>query len=499
MRVITELLKDFPESGLLPPELLKRPVTTVTADSKEVVPGSIFVAIRGERRDGHAFLFEASQRGACVLIGEAPVSPEAISAPYLRVSDSRAALATLAAAFYEYPSHSMKVVGVTGTSGKTTSTYLIESILTAVGEKVGVVGTVNFRFGSRILPSTHTTPGPMELQKLLSEMKSLGCTAVVMEVSSHGLAQKRSADIAFDGMIFTNLSLDHLDFHKDMEDYFQAKTILFRECARYSVHAGKRPVSVSNGDTDWGRRMLQMAIPELDSSSFGLGRDCEFSGSGLNMDLSGIRGSVRGEKGEIAVQSSLIGQFNAYNILGTLALAEKMGVSSYGIAQGIASLKGVPGRMESVSNNRGLYVFVDYAHKPGALENVLSTLAEMQTDRKIITVFGCGGDRDQTKRPVMGEIASRFSDHVIVTSDNPRSEDPNHIIAQIVAGMPRPEQYTVISDRKKAIFAGIAMAQKGDVVLIAGKGHEDYQIIGTQKIHFDDREIAQEALDFHHN
>lgn len=397
----------------------------------------------------------------------------------------------------------MKMVGVTGTSGKTTTTYLIESVLKAAGHAVGVIGTVNFRFGEKVYPSTHTTPGAVELQKLLSEMRRDGCTAVVMEVSSHALKQDRSAFIAFDGVVFTNLTPEHLDFHPDMEDYYASKKILFTEYLDVATAAGKKPVAAINIEDEYGRRLLEecRAHPVAGSRYLSFtatqGQSGDFTAQALRIDLGGIQGETQ----DVKIRSGLTGRFNAANILGALTVARGMGIDPAAVSRGISELAAVPGRLERVPNSRGIHVVVDYAHKPDALEKVLTTLVEVKGEQRLITVFGCGGDRDRKKRPVMGEMAVRLSDHVFVTSDNPRTEDPTSIIDEILRGAPGAKNLTVEPDRRKAIFGAIAMAKKGDLVLIAGKGHEDCQIIGdpsapsgTRKIHFDDREVATEAL-----
>lgn len=469
-------------------------VSAIVSDSRQIQEGSLFIAIRGGSQDGHDFLAQAESQGAIAVVGERE-KPIGLNIPYLRVHDSRKALAKLAAAFYGNPSHSLCMVGVTGTSGKTTTTYLIESILKAAGHQVGVVGTVNFRYGDRIFDSTHTTPGALELQKLLFEMKTAGCTAVVMEVSSHSLKQHRTDSIAFDGVVFTNLSPEHLDFHPDMEDYFSSKSILFTDQVEYSVSIGKKTYGALNGDDTYGQRLLaDLTSHPYPGFSFG-----SYSyDSKIQVSLSGVEGQV----GNVEIRSPLAGLFNAYNILAAIEVCRGMGISSDAISRGILELKSVPGRLERVPNARGLHVFVDYAHKPDALEKVLLTLREVRGVHRLITVFGCGGDRDRKKRPVMGRIATELSDVVFVTSDNPRTEKPQEIISEILQGIDQKRlNFKVEPDRKKAIFAAIQEAREGDLVVIAGKGHEDDQIIadpnsptGTRKIHFDDREMAAEAL-----
>jgi UDP-N-acetylmuramoyl-L-alanyl-D-glutamate--2,6-diaminopimelate ligase len=456
--------------------------TSVTSDSRLVKSGTLFVAVSGLSQDGHDFIEQAVKQGAKAVVGERNFS---LSVPYWAVKDSRASLAELATAFYHDPSSSLKMAAITGTSGKTTVTYLVEGILQEAGFKVGVIGTVNFRFGKKIYPSTHTTPDPVELQRLLREMKNEGVTHVVMEVSSHALKQHRVAGISFDAMGFTNLSPEHLDFHPDIEDYFQSKAMLFREFFDQAEASGKKPVRVINADDRYGQRLLG----ELPSSTpYGLGL------ASLKDSLSGISGTF----GDLKIRSPLTGRFNISNLLCAIEMSRALGATSEAIEKSAARLTGAPGRLEKILNSKGIHAFVDYAHKSDALEKVLKTLHAMRSSpQRLITVFGCGGDRDKLKRPVMGKIAAEFSDEVIVTWDNPRTEDPQAIMTAIVEGIEAfdPEKsYRVEPDRKKAIELAVSLARSGDFILVAGKGHEDYQIIGTKKTHFDDREVLSHAL-----
>lgn len=455
-------------------DLLNQTVTGVTSDSRKVRPGFVFVAVRGVQSDGHEHIDSALKNGAILIIGETPQT--------LQVSDSRKALALLTCEFYENPSQSMLMIGVTGTSGKTTTTYILESILKEAGHRVGVIGTINIRYEGVSIPSELTTPSSEDLNRILAEMKSKGCTAVVMEVSSHALKQKRTYGFCFDGMVFTGLSAEHLDFHSDMEDYFLTKKLLFTEYAELSRRCGKSPIFSINESNSYGARLAQ----EVSGKHV-----FKFGTQKLGLSAIGTKGRVSG----VDVQSRLVGRFNAENILGALILCLGLKIPKQNIEQGIKKLHSVPGRLEAVEGNaeQDIQVFVDYAHKPDALEKVLDVLNEIKTG-KIITVFGCGGDRDRTKRPVMGKIAVQKSDWVIVTSDNPRTEDPNHIIKEIMQGVLEYENVIVESDRKKAILTAITKADKNDTVLIAGKGHENYQIVGTVKSHFDDVEEAQKAL-----
>ncbi len=486
---VKELFQEFSPNSVahLPLDLLHQPVLGVTADSRQVKPGIIFVAVCGGVIDGHTFIQEVDVAGALLILGEKDFAFP-LEHPYLKVSDTRLFLTHLAAVFYGKPSESLLMIGVTGTSGKTTTSYLIESILLAAGHRVGLIGTIHFRFGNKVFPSTHTTPGPIELQGLLASMKQEGCTAVVMEVSSHALKQKRVGSICFDGMVFTNLSPEHLDFHPDMEDYFQSKALLFTDLVEFSLKSGKFPVVAVNSADPYGQRLLRTLKKRSDVLSGSLGFDPH---PDLKISLEGIQGELNG----VPIQSAFVGDFNCSNIAGAVALCQSLRIPFDQISQGIRFLKGVPGRLERVENDCGLSIWVDYAHKPDALEKVIQTLAKIRNGHRLVTVFGCGGDRDRKKRSVMGKIAVEGSDHVVITSDNPRTEDPSFIIQEILVGTEGYKNFEIELDRRKAIFRAIQSSHQGDLILIAGKGHEDYQIIGTTKVHLDDREVAREAIE----
>ena len=480
---LSEFLEKFLDSS----------VSGVTSDSRQVKLGTIFVAVHGGTQDGHLFIPEAEKAGAVLIIGERDLLPseKPTKIPYLKVPESREALAQAASLFYKNPSQSLLMIGVTGTSGKTTTTYLLESILQAAGCQVGVIGTINIRYGKTVIPSSLTTPDSVELQRILALMKSEGITAVVMEVSSHSLKQRRVSFIAFDGMIFSNLTPEHLDFHPTMEDYFDSKAYLFTHLARFSSSVKKHPVAVINSEKDqgddYGKRLISIIQADPHNP---LQVSCIDETRGLQVGLEGIRGELKGVK----VHSSFTGQFNVSNIASAVVLSQALKIPNPAIEEGISQLKGVPGRLEKVENSHGIHVWVDYAHKPDALQKVLLSLRKLQTGGRLITVFGCGGDRDRQKRPIMGQIAAECSDHVFITSDNPRTEDPHLIIQQILEGTQNHSNITVESDRRKAITAALHFAKKGDLVLIAGKGHEDYQILGKKKVHFDDREVIHDAF-----
>jgi UDP-N-acetylmuramyl-tripeptide synthetase len=437
-------------------------------------------------QDGNDFLEEVSKKGVAVIYTETKPKQD-LKVPYVLVPNARLKLAELASRFYGNPSHGMIMVGVTGTSGKTTTTFLIESILKNAGHKVGIIGTINIRFGKKIYEASHTTPDPVQLQELLDEMKKDGCTAVVMEVSSHALKQCRVDFVEFDVAVFKNLTPEHLDFHSDMEDYFQSKKILFTRLLETAKKAKKQPVAVINEDDSYGKRL----VTELKQMNTNV-RSYSQSSNNVIFTIQGISGKI----GNLPVESKLVGAFNGLNISAAVEVGHALNVKKESIQKGISEVTEISGRLQKVPSSGDLHVFVDYAHKPDALEKVLSTLQDLKKalNGKIITVFGCGGDRDRTKRPKMGQIAAQCSDVVIVTSDNPRTEDPQKIIDEILMGMTQFKNFSVQADREKAIYAAINCAKKDDIVLIAGKGHEDYQILGTRKIHFDDREVADRAL-----
>lgn len=470
---LSQLLQEI---GVPHPLVTDSDIQFVTSDHRRCAPGALFVAIRGTQVDGHAFLDDARSRGAVATLGEeAPVD--------ILVKDSRLALSLAAAALHDWPTRFMKVVGVTGTSGKTTTTYLVESILAQAGQKVGVIGTVNFRVAGKVIPSTHTTPGPVELQALLADMRREGCTAVVMEVSSHALKQRRAAGVLFDAVAFSNLTPEHLDYHPDLEDYYQSKKLLFTEQAERSRAKGKSTAFCVNIEDEFGARLAKELRGTGPLTEYGIPAD-------WTVGRFGVRGKIAGHP----FQSSLAGRFNASNIQCAASLALTLGIDAQQVAGGIAALAFAPGRMQAVPNDQGLSIWVDYAHKPDALEKVLQNLQDERAAGRLWTIFGCGGDRDRTKRPVMAQIAERLSDFVVVTSDNPRTEDPNAIIQEICQGFKRSDSYRVEADRRQAIISTVQAMRPGDLLIIAGKGHEAYQLVGSQTLPFDDVQVATEAL-----
>ena len=459
-------------------------ITSVTHDSRKAGPGTLFVAIKGLTADGNQFVEAARKKGASAVASEQAPLP---GSPWLQVPDAREALARLSAAVLGDPARSLELIGVTGTNGKTTTTYLIDAALRAAGHKVGLLGTVLYRIGDRLADATRTTPEASDLQGLLREMVDAGCSHAVLEVSSHSLDLRRVAGLEFRVATFTNLTRDHLDFHGDMEAYFQAKRKLFADLVKTDGRA------VVNADDD--------RAPDLAAASrapvwtYGIERPADFRAEEVQLALDRTRFRVRSPVGVFEVETALVGRFNVQNVLAAFASAVAAGVEPEAALKGLATVTGVPGRLERVPGATGFAVIVDYAHTDDALKNLLETVRELAPTR-VITVFGCGGDRDRTKRPLMGAVASRLSDVVIVTSDNPRSEPPEAILEEIQRGMNggRKAERHAIVDRREAIARALEMARPGDAVVIAGKGHETYQVLRDRTVPFDDRQVARDIL-----
>ncbi len=475
-------------------------ITGLNYDSRKIKSGNLFVAIKGNLLNGHDYLATAIEKGAkAVMVEEESSLPSDIS--IIKVSDSRRELSRLAARFYNYPFRDMDIIGVTGTNGKTTVTYIMESILTAAGKKTGVIGTVNNRFSDKIKSSSVTTPESLDLMCIAREMADEGVTNLIMEVSSHAIHQKRTIDLPFRIAIFTNLSRDHLDYHQTMDSYFEAKSELFRNLPMI-VH-GEKSFAVINMDDPRGEALCEMISANV--MTYGLKGNRDITASNIKADMEGLSAVIHTPEGSIKIKSPLIGEVNIYNILASAGASLASGIALDKIAEGIANLKNVPGRLELVPNKAGLSIIVDYSHTPDALLKAHINLRPFVKNR-LITVFGCGGDRDRGKRYDMGLIAGKHSDIVVITSDNPRTEDPDFIISQIEKGIIEsgmiqsewPEikkgTYIIDSDRGTAIKKAVALADKNDTILIAGKGHEDYQITGSTKRHFDDREEARKAV-----
>jgi UDP-N-acetylmuramoyl-L-alanyl-D-glutamate--2,6-diaminopimelate ligase len=490
---------------------LEQEVIGLTYDSRKAAAGRVFFAVPGETVDGHDYINEAVKRGAAAVVMSRPGSwPQAPA--MVRVKNVRNAMGLWAAHFYRRPSRNVRLVGVTGTNGKTTLTYLVESMMQAAGLEPGVIGTINYRYRGREVPSHHSTPESVDLQELLSEMTQSGVQAVAMEVSSHALAQERVRGLEFDVGVFTNLSRDHLDYHRDMDDYFAAKSRLFNDYLPASVKPHKAAVIYGN-DPRGAQLIAACRAQGLAVWSYGDGGDWDVRPMQVTTGVDGVRGEIQAKERRLKIASPLVGSVNLQNILGAIGVGCALGLTDESIARGIARLRRVPGRLEKIDDARGVTVLVDYAHTPDALEKTLQVVRQL-TDNKLIVVFGCGGDRDRGKRPLMGEIAARLSDVAVLTSDNPRTEAPGAILDDVEAGVHQAGMrklptstgvadriatatqrgYYVEADRRAAIVLALSLASAGDAVLIAGKGHEDYQILGTTKIHFDDREVAREAI-----
>jgi len=453
-------------------------VQNVAYDSRKVMPGSAFIAITGFSKDGHDFISQAVEKGATLVIGEKELP--LLKVPYIRVKNSRKALAEMAALLYGFPAKKLKIIGVTGTNGKTTTTYLVRAMLEHSGYKTGVIGTIGNCIGNEKLPAERTTPESLELNELFSKMADQDVKYVTMEVSSHSLKLHRVDGIDFDIGIFTNLTQDHLDFHKTFEDYYNSKKLLFLRSKR----------AVINIDDKHGLRLAkELDMPVL---TYGIHHDADLKAQNVSIKAEGVSYDLIYKEMSQHVYYRVPGEFSVYNSLAAIGAGLLAGLELQKLIDALKKVEGVSGRFEPVKGSKDFTVIVDYAHTPDGLENVLNTIKNFCTGR-IITVFGCGGDRDRKKRPIMGKIASNLSDFAIVTSDNPRSEDPDKIIEGIVAGITN-SNYVKITDRREAIKYAIDIAQKNDVVLIAGKGHENYQILKYKTIHFDDKEVAAEFL-----
>ena len=466
----------------------EREITGIAYDSRRVKPGFLFVALRGEKADGHKFVEDAIGRGAvAVLCEESAPHPKAAS---IVVKDTRAAMAAVAAAYYRNPSHHLKMAGVTGTNGKTTTTFLLKHICDSAFLRCGLIGTVRYEIGERILPASRTTPESLDLQEMLAQMRNAGCKAAAMEVSSHALAQERVRAIEFDAAVFTNLTQDHLDYHGTMENYFAAKARLFAGLAQ---QVKKRGGAVINTDDGYGAKLAAKFARDLPVTSYGMGARADFRASNVKSDVQGTSYQLDACERSYLVRLPLIGRFNVYNSLAALAAASAMGLDLRASVLSLSKAPGVPGRLEAVPAKRQFKIFVDYAHTDDALLNVLQTLRELSPGR-ILVVFGCGGNRDRAKRPKMGAVVEQLADWAIITSDNPRKEEPGAIIGDIRQGF-RGGNYEVLVDRREAIWKAVSLAQPRDIVLIAGKGHEATQEFADSTVPFDDAAIAQQALE----
>lgn len=467
-------------------------ITSITDDSRAVVPGSLFVAVKGERVDGHRFVSQSIAAGAAAVMTQDSVNAGIF--PLVRVADSRKALALVGSRFYGDPAAHLTMIGVTGTNGKTTTTYLCKALLEGLGRNVGLMGTVAYQIGSETIPATHTTPGALEFQGLLAKMRGAGLDSVVMEVSSHALAMDRTVGCEYDAAVFTNLTQDHLDYHRTMEEYFQTKLRLFTELGR-GRKRGQR--AIINMDDPRGSQVRQACV--VPTWGYAVKGRAELKAEQVRLSMNGTVFTAATPAGTFPVESRLVGEHNVYNLLGAIGVALHAGATCDQVRESVSRVTSVPGRFESVAAGQDFMVVVDYAHTEDALIRLLDAAQAIKTQR-IITVFGCGGDRDRGKRPKMGRAAVLSSDVVVLTSDNPRTEDPMSILRDVEAGVREALQqrsqveYHLVPDRREAIGLAVRTARTGDIVLIAGKGHEDYQIVGTTKIHFDDREAAREAI-----
>ncbi len=462
-------------------------ISGIQYDSRKVQRENLFVALKGGGADGHKFLSSAIENGAKVIVVEDDNSipdPMCMHTGTVKivVSNTRKALAQISANYYGRPAEKMTMIGVTGTNGKTTTTFLIKQMLEAdEANNVGLIGTVEYAIGSEKFPATHTTPESLEMQQLFAQMVEKGCTHCVMEVSSHALHQFRTFGIPFKAAVFTNLTQDHLDYHGTMEEYFNAKKMLFNGLASDAV-------AIVNADSEYGNKIVEGCAATV--TAYSIEHPSEMKAEQLSIGINGFSAVIKGEK----VAPKLVGRFNVYNFLAAYSVVKELGI--YCPSEQYTQLVPAPGRFDQIQSKRGWTAIVDYAHTPDALLNCLQTIHDILPHRyknKIITIFGAGGDRDKTKRPLMGQIAEKLSDVMIVTSDNPRTEDPMEIISDILEGINYKTKVIVESDRAKAIALGLSRAEAGDVVLVAGKGHEEYQVIGKEKVHFSDKEEVMKS------
>ena len=465
---------------------LDHEITGITYDSRRVMPGNLFVAFRGERTDGHRFVEAAIDRGAAAVVMEQDVglNPRATR---IKVSDARRSMAQVSAQFYHHPSQGLKVVGITGTNGKTTTAFMVRAILEAAGFPCGLLGTVQYQIGQRVIPASRTTPESVEIQEMMSEMLRAGCGGVSMEVSSHALDQSRVAEVEFDVAVFTNLSQDHLDYHRTMKNYFESKVKLFSALGT-GRKAGR---AVVNADDAYGRELIKRLGGDDAVLSYGVSSAAAIRAEDVRVSAEGSYFVVHAPQGSIPISLPLIGRYNVSNALAAIGASLVLGIDLGTAESALAQFCPVPGRLEAVPVGEQFNVFVDYAHTAEALRNVLVTVGEL-TRGRLILVFGCGGDRDKGKRQAMGRAACDLADFSILTSDNPRTEDPREILHQIEDGFPASarSRYQIIEDRREAVERALDIARPGDTVLIAGKGHETYQEFADTVVPFNDRQVV---------
>lgn len=486
--LLKNLLAGIPTRTVVGP--VDRDVESIAYDSRRVQRNSLFVALRGEKSDGHQFIERAIEKGATVIVAERET--QQARATWVQVENSRQALADLATVFYDRPAQRLKLAAVTGTNGKTTTTFLIKHICEKAGLRCGLLGTVRYEIGERVLPAVRTTPESLEIQELLAQIAHAGCKAAAMEVSSHALAQERTRGLEWDVAVFTNLTQDHLDFHGTMESYFESKLKLFTGLAQQQQKK-KKAIAVVNIDDRFGQQLVDRLGKEVPVVTYGLGARADFRASGYRPEFAATSFQLNARGKSYLVRVPLIGRFNVSNSLAALAAASSLGINLRDAVLSLGKSPQVPGRLEAVPAKRQFQVFVDYAHTPDALLNVLKTVREL-SPRKLIVVFGCGGDRDRQKRPLMAAAADQNADFSIITSDNPRKEDPDAIIDEVEKGF-RSDRYEKITDRAEAIARAIALAQPRDIVVIAGKGHEGYQEFADNTVPFDDLQVARRALE----
>jgi UDP-N-acetylmuramoyl-L-alanyl-D-glutamate--2,6-diaminopimelate ligase len=470
----------------LAPELARIEISGMEYDSRRAAPGFLFFAFPGAKADGRQFAADALARGAAAVVSESEATPE-LASRWIRVRHGREALSVAARNFYGKPDERLGLTGITGTNGKTTTSYLFDSILRAAGHTTAMLGTIEYHLAGRVLKAVNTTPESLDLVRLFAELEREGGSHVTMEVSSHALALRRVFGLHFHTAVFSNLTRDHLDFHGTMEQYFAAKQMLFEG-------AGGPPpkFAVVNRDDEWGRKLKFSARTEV--IWYGMGQEAALRPRHISSGFQGLRFEVQHRKTRFSVQSPLIGRINVYNILAACGAAISYGIEPETIVRGIANLRAVPGRFERVDEGQPFTVVVDYAHTDDALRNVIA-VARALNPKRVITLFGCGGDRDRAKRPLMGQAAAEGSDFVVLTSDNPRSEDPLAIMNDALVGIRRTDvPHIVEPDREAAIRRALGEAREGDIVILAGKGHEDYQVLKDRTISFDDRKVAREVL-----
>ncbi len=476
-----ELVADLDKASIVGDRNIE--IKSIAYDSRRLEAGGLFVAIEGYKEDGHKYVAAAVKKGAAGLIVEKEGN---YPLPYVKVNDSRLALAKVAACFYDYPAEKMNMIGITGTNGKTTTAYMIEKIFQEGGYKTGLIGTIAKRCGNREFVGDRTTPESLDLHRIFATIEKEGCTHLVMEVSSHSLKLSRVAGILFDTVIFTNLTPEHGEFHPSFADYEATKMSLFRDNLK------ENGTAVINKDDPLYKKLVDYVNGKIISYTMDSG-DC-LRGKILRINQQGMELAVDAEGRSALIKLNMTGYFNAYNSLAAIGACLSLGLDLAVIKKGLESLQGVPGRFETIAAPKGFSVVIDYAHSPDGLKNLLKSACRLKENR-LIVVFGCGGDRDPNKRPLMGEIAANFGDVVVVTSDNPRSENANAIIDDILVGIPAGKKVLAIADREAAIKAAVAIAEKGDLVVIAGKGHETEQIIGREKIFFNDKLVVQQAIE----